>query len=45
MVAVVLPLVRAVDGVVDATADLSYAIDDSHRPAATPEAKPWPIGA
>jgi CBS domain-containing protein len=45
MVALVLPLARAVDGVVDATADLSYTIDDSHLPAATPGALPWPIGA
>jgi CBS domain-containing protein len=33
MIPLVLPLVRAVDGVVDAKADLQYAIDDSHVPA------------
>jgi CBS-domain-containing membrane protein len=33
MTSFVLPLVRAVDGVVDAEADLQYAIDDSHIPS------------
>jgi CBS domain-containing protein len=32
MIPLVLPLVRAVDGVVDAEADLQYAVDDSHVP-------------
>jgi CBS domain-containing protein len=40
----VLPLIRAVDGVVDATSDLSYAVDDTHLPT-TPRNPPWPIGA
>lgn len=33
MIPLVLPLVRAVDGVVDAEADLQYAVDDSHIPS------------
>lgn len=33
MIPLVVPLVRAVDGVVDAEADLQYAIDDSHIPS------------
>jgi CBS domain-containing protein len=33
MIPLVLPLVRAVDGVVDAEADLRYAVDDSRIPA------------
>jgi len=45
MIALVLPLVRAVDGVVDATADLSYAVDDSHLPTAASKTPSWPIGA
>jgi CBS domain-containing protein len=45
MIELVLPLVRAVDGVVDATADLSCAADDSPGPAATPRIPSWPIGA
>lgn len=45
MIGLVLPLVRAVDGVVDATADLSYAVDDSHPPTATSRTPSWPIGA
>jgi len=32
----VLPLTRAVDGVVDAEAELTYAIDDTHPPVAVP---------
>ena len=32
MIPLVLPLVRAVDGVVDVEADLQYAVDDSHIP-------------
>lgn len=35
MVALTARLTRAVDGVVDVTADLSYAVDDSHRPVPT----------
>lgn len=45
MVGLVPPLVRAVDGVVDVTTDLSYAIDDSHPTATAHETQPWPIGA
>lgn len=37
MIPLVLPLVRAVDGVVDAEAELTYALDDTHRPAAISE--------
>jgi len=33
MLPLVLPLVRAVDGVVDAEAELTYGIDDTHLPA------------
>jgi CBS domain-containing protein len=33
MIPLVLPLVRAVDGVVSAAADLQYAIDDTHIPS------------
>jgi CBS domain-containing protein len=44
MIDLVLPLIRAVDGVVDATADLSCAVDDTHLPG-TPRNPPWPIGA
>jgi CBS domain-containing protein len=33
MIPLVLPLVRAVDGVVHAEAELQYAIDDSHIPS------------
>jgi osmotically-inducible protein OsmY len=32
MLAAVLPAVRAVDGVIDVTAQLDYAIDDSRLP-------------
>ena len=32
MLAIVLPAVRAVDGVIDVTAELDYAIDDSRLP-------------
>jgi CBS-domain-containing membrane protein len=35
MIPIVVPLVRAVDGVVDATADLAYAIDDTRLSATT----------
>jgi CBS domain-containing protein len=45
MIGLVLPLVQAVDGVVDATVDLSYAVDDSHLPAAASKTPSWPIGA
>jgi CBS domain-containing protein len=45
MIGLVLPLVRAVDGVVDATADLSYAVDDSHLAAAAAKTPSWPMGA
>ena len=45
MIGLVLPLVRAVDGVVDATADLSYAVDDSHLPTAASRTPSWPVGA
>ncbi len=33
MLPLMLPLIRAVDGVVDAEAELTYAIDDTHLPA------------
>ena len=45
VIALVLPLVRAVDGVVDAKADLTYAVDDSGRLAAAPRPPSWPVSA
>ena len=51
LVALVLPLVRSVDGVVDASADLSYTVDDSSRTAAPPRSPSpsrspsWPLSA
>jgi CBS-domain-containing membrane protein len=37
MVPLAARLIRAVDGVIDVKADLSYAVDDSHRPMASEE--------
>ena len=45
VIALVLRLVRAVDGVVDAEAALSYTVDDSRRPAAAPRPPSWPLSA
>ena len=45
VIALVLPLVRAVDGVVDAKADLIYTVDDSDRLAAAPRPPSWPLSA
>ncbi len=45
VIALVLPLVRAVDGVVDAETDLSYTVDDSGRPGAAPRPPSWPLSA
>ena len=45
VIALVLPLVRAVDGVVDAKADLTYTVDDSDRLAAAPRPPSWPLSA
>ena len=45
VIALVLPLVRAVDGVVDAEADLTCTVDDSGRLAATPRPPSWPLSA
>jgi CBS domain-containing protein len=51
VIALLLRRVRAVDGVVDATADLSYSVDDSGQPAtsprspAPPSSRSWPLSA
>ena len=45
VIALVLPLIRAVDGVVDAKADLTYTVDDSDRLAAAPRPPSWPLSA
>lgn len=39
MIPLVLPLIQAVDGVVDAEAELTYAIDDTHLPPAPGQAE------